>query len=224
MYRIGEAASLLGVHPNTIRRWEKEGRIRIVRVGGGHRRIPESEISRILAQEEKPAAPGSDFESGLRSFLNFVFTHCSGDRELVKRAIMVRDSYRCRICGSGGNIDVREKTPGIGPTEENLITVCEKCAKLGSISEKKPVSEEKGEEITKSKILSDLSPSGLAQRVAFGEILSAALALRKFSLRELTLQSKSPEPLVRIFCERMEGLGYLRRTDSGYEVAVNVVG
>jgi len=224
MYRIGEASSLLGVHPNTIRRWEKEGKIKIVRIGGGHRRIPESEISRILSQEGKTAEPKSDFETGLRAFLNFVFTHCSGDRELVKRAIMVRDGYRCRLCGGVENLGVQEKTPGLGQTEENLITLCEKCRGFGAIQEKKEISEDKKEEITRQKVLTDLSPAGLAQRVAFGEILSAALALGRFSLKELVIQSKSPEPVVRAFCDRMESLGYLRRTGSGYEVVVNVVG
>ena len=48
-YRMGEAARLMGVHPNTIRRWEAEGKLHCKWTPGGkERRIPESEIQRLL--------------------------------------------------------------------------------------------------------------------------------------------------------------------------------
>ncbi len=228
LYKIGEASSLLGVHPNTIRRWEREGKIKIVRIGGGHRRIPASEITRLMRKEAQisPVSSETDYEKGLRAFLDFVFTHCKNDHELVKRAIFVRDGYRCRICGSSEDLALKEKDPGLGIIEGNLMTICRKCSEFKEVSEKKEILEEKIEEqekITRKKILNDLSPSGIAQRVAFGEILSAALVLNKFSLKELVVQSKSPEPVVRTFCERMEALGYLQKTESGYEIKIKVV-
>lgn len=49
LYRMGKAAHLLDVHPNTVRRWEAEGKLRCEWTPGGkERRIPESEIQRIL--------------------------------------------------------------------------------------------------------------------------------------------------------------------------------
>lgn len=222
LYRIGEASSLLGVHPNTIRRWEKEGKIKIVRVGRGHRRIPESEILRLMREEPQISAE-KDYESALRSFLDFVFKYCKDDRELLTKAILIRDGHKCRVCGSSENLSVREKSPEAGPTEENLITICGKCAGFGEIKDKKEPFAEKIEKITKQKILNELAPSSLAQRVAFGEILSASLVLRRFSLKELVIQSKSPEPVAKAFCERMEALGYLRKEGDLYEVAVEVV-
>ncbi|RLI99258.1 MAG: hypothetical protein DRP08_07375 [Candidatus Aenigmatarchaeota archaeon] len=39
---------LLGVHIKTIQRWDREGKIKCYRTAGGKRRIPESEIKRIL--------------------------------------------------------------------------------------------------------------------------------------------------------------------------------
>jgi excisionase family DNA binding protein len=35
--RISEAAKILGKHPNTLRRWEKEGKLKPARTSGGHR-------------------------------------------------------------------------------------------------------------------------------------------------------------------------------------------
>jgi predicted site-specific integrase-resolvase len=45
---IGEAAKKLGVHPNRLRAWEKQGLIRPVRLPSGQRRYPMEEINRIL--------------------------------------------------------------------------------------------------------------------------------------------------------------------------------
>ena len=49
-YRIGEAAGLLGVRVETLRRWEGEGKIRVSRTEGGQRRIPPEEVARLLAE------------------------------------------------------------------------------------------------------------------------------------------------------------------------------
>ncbi|NSW82735.1 MAG: IS607 family transposase [Syntrophothermus sp.] len=45
---IGEAARKLGVHPNRLRAWEKQGLIKPVRLPSGQRRYPTEEINRIL--------------------------------------------------------------------------------------------------------------------------------------------------------------------------------
>lgn len=49
-YTLSEAANLLGVHPDTVRRWDNTGKIRSIRVSGGWRRFPESEIKRVLGE------------------------------------------------------------------------------------------------------------------------------------------------------------------------------
>jgi len=48
-----EASKLLGVTVRTIQRWDKAGKIRCVRTVGGKRRVPESEIKRILGIHEE---------------------------------------------------------------------------------------------------------------------------------------------------------------------------
>jgi molybdopterin-binding protein len=57
-YRIGEAAKLLGVRVETLRRWERDGRMDTTRTGGGQRLVPAAEVARLLAERRaaKPAA------------------------------------------------------------------------------------------------------------------------------------------------------------------------
>lgn len=49
MYRTAEAAVLLGIHKDTLRRWEREGKIKAVWFGR-ERRFPEEEIRRVLGE------------------------------------------------------------------------------------------------------------------------------------------------------------------------------
>jgi putative resolvase len=57
LYTLKEAKKLLGVTTRTIQRWDKQGKIRVVRTVGG-RRIPESEIKRILGLKEERVVVG----------------------------------------------------------------------------------------------------------------------------------------------------------------------
>ena len=49
-FRMGEAANLLGVSPDTVRRWADAGRLTTERTTGGHRTVAGTELAR-LAQE-----------------------------------------------------------------------------------------------------------------------------------------------------------------------------
>jgi putative resolvase len=53
LYTMKEASKLLGVTVRTIQRWDKQGKIKCVRTVGGKRRVPESEIKRILGIHEE---------------------------------------------------------------------------------------------------------------------------------------------------------------------------
>lgn len=46
--RIAEAASYLGVHPDTLRRWERAGKIRAYRTPGGERRFDIVDLDQAL--------------------------------------------------------------------------------------------------------------------------------------------------------------------------------
>jgi molybdopterin-binding protein len=49
-YRIGEAAAILSVRVETLRRWEREGKLKTKRTGGGQRLVPAAEVARLLAE------------------------------------------------------------------------------------------------------------------------------------------------------------------------------
>ncbi|HEY7738205.1 MAG TPA: helix-turn-helix transcriptional regulator [Candidatus Limnocylindria bacterium] len=48
--RIGDAAEMLGVSVDTLRRWERERQLRTIRTAGGQRAIPLAEVTRLLAE------------------------------------------------------------------------------------------------------------------------------------------------------------------------------
>ena len=52
-YRIGEAAEMLGVRVETLRRWERDGELTTTRTKGGQRLVPGAEIARLLAERRR---------------------------------------------------------------------------------------------------------------------------------------------------------------------------
>jgi molybdopterin-binding protein len=58
-YGMGQAAELLGVSPDTVRRWTDAGRLPTIRTGGGHRRVDGAALAGFaasLAVERHPPA------------------------------------------------------------------------------------------------------------------------------------------------------------------------
>jgi molybdopterin-binding protein len=58
-YRIGRAAEVLGVRVETLRRWERDGKLTTVRTSGGQRLVPDSEVARLLAARRADRAPAA---------------------------------------------------------------------------------------------------------------------------------------------------------------------
>ena len=52
----GDAARELGVAVETLRRWEREGRIAAVRTAGGHRRFHRADIERMVGEPARSAS------------------------------------------------------------------------------------------------------------------------------------------------------------------------
>lgn len=64
LIRVGQAAEMLGVTVETVRRWETEGRLRLERSSGGQRVVAIDEVTRLLAERrragaERPIVAGS---------------------------------------------------------------------------------------------------------------------------------------------------------------------
>ena len=51
--RIGQAAELLGVGVETLRRWEEDGQLRTIRSAGGQRLVSLAEVSRLLGKRRQ---------------------------------------------------------------------------------------------------------------------------------------------------------------------------
>jgi molybdopterin-binding protein len=51
---LGEAARALGVSADTLRRWDRAGKLRTVRDGRNRRLVPEEEIARLSDKPQRP--------------------------------------------------------------------------------------------------------------------------------------------------------------------------
>jgi molybdopterin-binding protein len=78
--RIGEAAEMLGVSVDTLRRWERERKLRTVRTGGGQRSIPLAEVTRILAERRREAADRPIVAQSARNRFPGVVTRIQRDK------------------------------------------------------------------------------------------------------------------------------------------------
>jgi excisionase family DNA binding protein len=63
-YSPKEAGKMLGVTTHTTQVWDRRGRIRCLRLPTGRRRIPESEVKRILGTAEQ-TEEASDLRQGI---------------------------------------------------------------------------------------------------------------------------------------------------------------
>ncbi len=50
---LGEAARAIGVSADTLRRWDREGKLRTVRDSANRRRVPRSEVERLARHPER---------------------------------------------------------------------------------------------------------------------------------------------------------------------------
>jgi molybdopterin-binding protein len=51
--RIGDAANMLGVSVETVRRWGRDGRLTLLRSGGGQRRVALADIARLTSERRQ---------------------------------------------------------------------------------------------------------------------------------------------------------------------------
>ena len=79
-YSPGQVAELLGVSPDTVRRWCDEGRLTSTRSAGGHRHVSGRELARYLAEQTKAYEPVSVFGQSARNRLTGIVTRVQRDK------------------------------------------------------------------------------------------------------------------------------------------------
>ena len=78
--RIGQAAEMLGVGIETLRRWESEGRLTLIRSRGGQRLVPLEEVTRILAERRREGTDRPIVAQSARNRFPGIVTRVEKDR------------------------------------------------------------------------------------------------------------------------------------------------
>ncbi len=78
--RAGQAAEMLGVTVETLRRWETEGRIRVDRSPGGQRLFAIDDVTRLLAERRKASADRPVVAGSARNRFPGIVTRIEKDR------------------------------------------------------------------------------------------------------------------------------------------------
>lgn len=78
--RIGEAAEMVGVSVDTVRRWAETGRLRTRRSPGGQRLVPLSEVSRIVDERRRESVERPIVAQSARNRFPGVVTRIERDR------------------------------------------------------------------------------------------------------------------------------------------------
>lgn len=126
LYGIERAAALLGVHPDTVRRWEQQGKIRVLRTPGGKRRIPESEIRRLRG--ETPV---------LKQRVLAIYGRVSSHEQKAKGDLDRQVAHiRAAMAGHGFDriIEVTDVASGLSDRRKGLLRLME-MARQGEISD-----------------------------------------------------------------------------------------
>jgi molybdopterin-binding protein len=78
--RVGQAAEMLGVSVETLRRWEAEGRLRMERSEGGQRLVDIEQVSRLLNERRRSTADRPIVAQSARNRFPGIVTRVERDR------------------------------------------------------------------------------------------------------------------------------------------------
>jgi molybdopterin-binding protein len=78
--RVGQAAEMLGVSVETLRRWEADGRLRMTRSDGGQRVVDLDEVSRLLAERRRESRDRPIVAQSARNRFPGIVTRIERDR------------------------------------------------------------------------------------------------------------------------------------------------
>jgi molybdopterin-binding protein len=78
--RVGQAADILGVTVETLRRWEAEGRLTMTRSAGGQRLVALADITRLLAERRRAGSERPTVGGSARNRFPGIVTRIESDR------------------------------------------------------------------------------------------------------------------------------------------------
>jgi molybdopterin-binding protein len=78
--RVGQAAEMLGVTVETLRRWEADGRVTLGRTAGGQRIVPLAQVTRLLAERRRTGPDRTTVARSARNQFSGVVTRVEHDR------------------------------------------------------------------------------------------------------------------------------------------------
>ena len=79
-YKIGQAAELLGVSVDTVRRWADGGRVKVVRTRGGQRLIDGADLARLAIELADVHEPGTIIGQSARNRFPGIVTRVIKDK------------------------------------------------------------------------------------------------------------------------------------------------
>ena len=83
-YRIAEAAALLGVSDDTVRRWIDSDRLTASREAGGPARVDGADLARVATTLREPPAPGTTRSSSARNRMPGIVTRVLRDAVMAQ--------------------------------------------------------------------------------------------------------------------------------------------
>ena len=108
-YSIGEAAKLLGISVDTLRRWDRSGRINTERDSSNRRIVPAQEIDRLRGDQ------GSVHLSARNRF-NGIVTDVKVDGLIAQVEMVVSDPVRLTALVTRDAVDELQLRPGMAAT------------------------------------------------------------------------------------------------------------
>lgn len=107
--RIGQAAALLGVSVDTLRRWEADGQLEVDRSDGGQRLVPMTEVRRLL--DERPRTRHKIAQTSARNQLEAIVTEVVADRAAAT-VEMQAGPYRLMALTTAESVRELDLAPG----------------------------------------------------------------------------------------------------------------
>jgi molybdopterin-binding protein len=83
-FKPGQAAALLGVSVDTVRRWADAGKLKTVRTKGGQRVIDGADLARVLEASGEPTDPGVIVNQSARNRFPGLVTKVTKDKVMAQ--------------------------------------------------------------------------------------------------------------------------------------------